>query len=69
MAAALAAAAADQTQSGRAAALRTITALNQKYVVWLPLLNEPNVTAIYNTVHGLVPNLYGKVDVSFLWLN
>ncbi len=69
MASALAAAAGDQTQSGRAAALRTITALNQKYVVWLPLLNEPNVTAIDNTVQGLVPNLYGKVDVSFLWLN
>jgi peptide/nickel transport system substrate-binding protein len=69
MAAALAAAAGDQTQAGRAAALRTIDTLNQKYVVWLPLLAEPNVTAIDSTVHGLVPNLYGKVDVSFLWLN
>jgi peptide/nickel transport system substrate-binding protein len=69
MASALAAAAGDQTQSGRAAALSKITALNQKYVVWLPLLNEPNVTAIDSTVHGLVPNLYGKIDVSFLWLN
>ncbi|MBV9604099.1 MAG: hypothetical protein JO027_03270 [Solirubrobacterales bacterium] len=68
MAAALAAAAGDQSTPARADALHTVTALNQRYMVWLPLLNEPNVTAIYNKVHGLLPNLYGKVDVSFLWL-
>ena len=69
MVSALAAASQDQSQSARAAALKTITTLNQKYVVWLPMLNEPNVTAISTSVHGLVPNLYGKVNVSFLWLN
>lgn len=69
MEAALKAAASEQDQSARAEALSKVTELNQKYVVWLPLLGEPNITAIYDNVGGLVPNLYGKIDVSFLWLN
>ncbi len=65
---ALSAAAAGQTAADRAAALSKVSGLNQQYVVWLPLLSEPNITAVSDKVQGLVPNLYGKVDVSFLSL-
>ncbi|MGN6722918.1 MAG: ABC transporter substrate-binding protein, partial [Marmoricola sp.] len=68
MAEALQAASSAQTQSARAAAFQKVVELNQKYVVWLPLLSEPNVTAVADNVRGLQPNLYGKVDVSFLSL-
>jgi ABC-type transport system substrate-binding protein len=64
---ALAAAASAQSQSERATAFGKVTSLNQRYVVWLPLLSDPNVTAIDKKIQGLVPNLYGKIDVSFLW--
>ena len=63
---ALAAAAAGQTQETRAEAFSKVTELNQEYVLWLPFLSEPNVTAIDDKVRGLTPNAYGKIDVSFL---
>ena len=66
---ALSAAASAQSQSERASAFSKVTSLNQQYVVWLPLLSEPNITATYKNVQGLVPNLYGKIDVSFLSLS
>lgn len=65
---ALAAAASAQTQEERAAAFGTVTSLNQENVLWVPFLSEPNVTAINENVGGLVTNLYGKIDVSFLWV-
>lgn len=68
MAAALSAAAAAQDQASRQAALSKVSEINQKYVLWLPLLSEPNITAISDKVQGLTPNLYGKIDVSFLSL-
>ena len=63
---ALAAAAAGQTQEERAEAFGKVTQINQEYVLWLPFLSEPNVTAIDDKVRGLTPNAYGKIDVSFL---
>lgn len=66
MDAALYAAASAQDQAKRAAAFSKISSINQKYVVWLPLLSQPINTAIYKNIDGLVPNLYGKIDVSFL---
>ena len=65
---ALTAAASAQTQEARAEAFSTITELNQEYVMWIPTLSEPNVTAISDKVQGLSPNFYGKIDVSFLSL-
>lgn len=55
-----------QDPAKRAAAFGKVSALNQQYVIWLPLLSQPNNTAIYRNIHGLVPNFYGKIDVSFL---
>lgn len=66
MDAALTDAATAQDQKARAAAFSRVLDLNQQYVLWVPLLSEPNVTAISDKVKGLVPNLYGKIDVSFL---
>ncbi|MDF6046122.1 ABC transporter substrate-binding protein [Streptomyces sp. JH14] len=65
---ALSAAAAAQTDADRVAALSKVVDLNQQSVVWLPLLSEPNVTAASDKVQGIDPNLYGKIDVSFLSL-
>ena len=63
---ALAEAASAQTQEERAAAFATVSDLNQQYAMWIPLLSEPNVTGVSDDVQGVVPNLYGKIDVSFL---
>lgn len=63
---ALANASSAQTAAKRAAAFSEISRINQQNVIWLPLLSQPNNTAIYKNISGLVPNLYGKIDVSFL---
>ena len=63
---ALAAAASAQTQDERAAAFSEVSSLNQEYMMWVPFLSEPNVTAVNDNVQGVEPNLYGKIDVSFL---
>ncbi|MBN9063761.1 MAG: hypothetical protein J0H41_15110 [Rhizobiales bacterium] len=63
---ALSRASSEQDPAKRAAAFSEISRLNQQYVIWLPLLSQPNITAISKSVRGLVPNLYGKIDVSFL---
>lgn len=66
MADALSAAAAAQSQDARKAAFSKVIQLNQQYVMWIPLLNEPNVTAVSDKVKGVTPTLYGKIDISFL---
>jgi peptide/nickel transport system permease protein/peptide/nickel transport system substrate-binding protein len=66
---ALAAAVASQDQADRAAAFSTVIELSQDDALWMPFLHEPDITALSDDIEGLVPNLYGKVDVSFLWLN
>jgi peptide/nickel transport system permease protein/peptide/nickel transport system substrate-binding protein len=63
---ALAEASSTQGPAQRAAAFGKVSAINQQYVIWLPLLSQPNNTAIYDDIKGLVPNFYGKIDVSFL---
>lgn len=63
---ALANASSEQDPAKRAAAFGEVSSINQQYVMWLPLLSQPNNTAIYDDVRGLVPNFYGKIDVSFL---
>jgi peptide/nickel transport system substrate-binding protein len=69
MADALSAAAAAQSQDARKAAFSKVIQLNQEYVMWIPLLNEPNVTAVSGKVKGATPSLYGKMDISFLSLS
>lgn len=63
---ALAEASSAQDPAKRAEAFSRVSAINQQYVIWLPLLSQPNNTAIYSNISGLVPNFYGKIDVSFL---
>jgi len=63
---ALAKASSEQDPAKRAAAFGEVSRINQENVIWLPLLSEPNSTAIYKDIKGLVPNFYGKIDVSFL---
>lgn len=66
---ALAAAVASQDQDERAEAFATVIALAQDDALWVPFLHEPDVTALADNIEGLEPNLYGKVDVSFVWLD
>lgn len=66
---ALAEAASAQTQEARAQAFSEVIAINQEYVVWLPLLSAPSVTAVADAVDGLETNLLGKLDVSFVSLD
>lgn len=64
---ALGQASSEQDPTKRAVAFSEVSRLNQQHVIWLPMLSQPNITAVYKNVGGLVPNLYGKIDVSFLW--
>jgi ABC-type transport system substrate-binding protein len=67
MAAALESAGATQDQDARAEVFSEIVRLSQDDALLLPLLHQPDITALYGDIGGFVPNLYGKVDVSFLW--
>ena len=67
MAEALAAAGASQDQSERATAFSEVIKLSQEDALVVPVLHNPNINAMYGKVGGFVPNLYGKIDVSFLW--
>ncbi len=67
MAAALESAGAAQDQDGRAEAFSEIVRISQDEALFLPLLHQPDITAVFDDIGGFVPTLYGKVDVSFLW--
>jgi ABC-type transport system substrate-binding protein len=67
MAAALEAAGAAQDQDARAEAFSEIVRISQEEALFLPLLHQPDITAVFDDIGGFVPTLYGKVDVSFLW--
>jgi ABC-type transport system substrate-binding protein len=51
----------------RADAFSEVVSLVQDDALVLPLLHQPDITAVYDDIGGFVPNLYGKVDVSFMW--
>jgi ABC-type transport system substrate-binding protein len=65
---ALAKAGSAQTQSDRAAAFHDVVKIAQDQALGLILLHQPDINAYYDHVGGFTPNLYGKIDVSFLWL-
>jgi ABC-type transport system substrate-binding protein len=67
MAEALEEAGATLGQDARAEAFSEVVRLTQEDALLLPLLHQPDITAVYDHIGGFVPNLYGKVDVSFLW--
>ena len=67
MAAALEEAGATQDHDARAEAFSEIIRMSQDDALLLPLLHQPDITAVYDDIGGFTPNLYGKVDVSFLW--
>jgi peptide/nickel transport system substrate-binding protein len=67
MAAALEAAGAAQDQDARAEAFSEVIRISQDEALFLPLLHQPDITAVFDDIGGFVPTLYGKVDVSFLW--
>lgn len=66
---ALAAAVASQDQTERAAAFAEVIRLAQEDALWVPFLHEPDISVLSTEFTGLVPNLYGKVDVSFVSLS
>jgi len=51
----------------RAEAFHEVMRLSQEDGLYLPLLHQPDITAFYDDIAGFTPNLYGKVDVSFMW--
>lgn len=67
MAAALETAGGAQDQDARAEAFSEVIRLSQEDALLLPLLHQPDITAVFDNIGGFVPNLYGKIDVSFLW--
>jgi ABC-type transport system substrate-binding protein len=67
MAAALETAGGAQDQDARAEAFSEVIRLSQEDALLLPLLHSPDITAVFDDIGGFVPNLYGKVDVSFFW--
>jgi ABC-type transport system substrate-binding protein len=67
MAAALEEAGGAQDQEARAAAFSEVIRISQEEALLLPLLHSPDITAVFDDIEGFVPNLYGKVDVSFFW--
>ncbi|MFV0307625.1 MAG: ABC transporter substrate-binding protein [Desertimonas sp.] len=68
MAEALELAGATLDQDARAEAFSEVIRLSQDDAILLPVLHQPDITAVGDDIGGFVPNLYGKVDVSFLWL-
>jgi peptide/nickel transport system permease protein/peptide/nickel transport system substrate-binding protein len=69
MADALAAAAKSSDQAERAKAFSQVIKLSQDDNLFVPLIHQADIDAMSKKVGGFQPNLYGKVDVSFLWLN
>jgi peptide/nickel transport system substrate-binding protein len=67
MTAALEVAGAAQDHTARAAAFSDVIRLSQEDALLLPLLHQPDINAVSGDIGGFVPNLYGKIDVSFLW--
>jgi peptide/nickel transport system substrate-binding protein len=53
----------------RAKAFNSVVKISQDQAIFTPLLHQPDVNAFNKKVGGFAPNLYGKIDVSFLWLN
>jgi len=51
----------------RAETFGEVIRLVQQDALLLPILHQPDITAVYEDIGGFTPNLYGKVDVSFLW--
>ncbi|MCU1504708.1 MAG: extracellular solute-binding protein family 5, partial [Ilumatobacteraceae bacterium] len=68
MAAALVAAGSSANQADRAKAFHEVVKISQDQATHLVLLHQPDVNAYYTKVGGFVPNLYGKIDLSFLWI-
>jgi peptide/nickel transport system permease protein/peptide/nickel transport system substrate-binding protein len=66
---ALAKAGSSQEQSDRAAAFHDVVKIFQDQALGLVLLHQPDINAYYDKVGGFTPNVYGKIDISFLWLN
>jgi peptide/nickel transport system permease protein/peptide/nickel transport system substrate-binding protein len=64
---ALEAAGASADHDERAAAFAEIVRISQDDALLLPLVHQPDITAVHEGVGGFVPNLYGKPDISFLW--
>jgi ABC-type transport system substrate-binding protein len=56
-------------QAARAQAFSKVIQLSQQDSLFVPLLHQADIDAFSKKVGGFQPNLYGKVDVSFLWLN
>ena len=65
---ALAKAGSSQDQSDRATAFHDVVKIFQDQALGLVLLHQPDINAYYDKVGGFAPNLYGKIDLSFLWL-
>jgi peptide/nickel transport system substrate-binding protein len=64
---ALEAAGASADPAERATAFAEIVRISQDDALLLPLVHQPDITAVHQDVGGFVPNLYGKPDISFLW--
>jgi ABC-type transport system substrate-binding protein len=68
MEAALAAAGSSADQAERGKAFHEVVKIFQEQALGLVLLHQPDIDAYYKKVGGFVPNLYGKIDLSFLWI-
>jgi peptide/nickel transport system permease protein/peptide/nickel transport system substrate-binding protein len=66
---ALAGASAVSDQAQRAAAFSKVIKIEQDQSLFVPLVHVPDINVMSKKVGGFVPNLYGKIDTSFLWLN
>ncbi|MPY95797.1 MAG: hypothetical protein GEV08_22905 [Acidimicrobiia bacterium] len=53
----------------RAAAFEPLMQVVSDEALYAPLVHAPAIDGMRENVHGYVPNLYGKPDVSFLWLS
>ena len=58
----------DSATSARAAAYLPLARLVHDQALFLPLVFSPAVNIFDPTVKGFQPNLYGKFNLSFLWL-
>jgi peptide/nickel transport system substrate-binding protein len=59
----------DSATSARAAAYLPLAQLVKSQALFLPLVFTPAVNVYHPTVKGFQANLYGKIDISFLWLS
>jgi peptide/nickel transport system substrate-binding protein len=54
--------------AARRAAYLPLAQLVKAQALWMPLVFDPAVNIYLPKVKGFTPNLYGKIDISFLWL-